>query len=556
MFKIDVKLIKTLNNVNKLFKDGKNTAFLTDYQKKILKFVQSKDFQARKLLLLYMDTGTGKTLTSLSCAAALLAEGHAKRVIILSPKSIQEEFMKQFNKFCTLIDPTNKNADKQKMLKDIRSKLISVCYNSNNTYKYFKEIPNRDNTVYIIDEAHLFCRAIMKVQIPDSKKEDYNEAEFINNGQCKKVYEDFLKLNNSYFLFLTGTPSAKTPFETVPLFNLAGVGFPENIEEFMTRYFKGTQIQHKDELQSVLKNLIVYVPGDNSRQQLKATPLQVHEVEMSIPQYIKYLDDYQQELREKGYVRHVNQYGWGFGQISSFHAKTFGDSVYVPVKTNETKQTIDYTHAPKIMKMYEDSAKIHGKCCFYFRFVERGVNSMRQKLENEGYTLASTDYDEVFSHPDKRYVIFTGSESVKTKYAYMRNFNQLQNIYGDYIKYILLSPAGSVGINLGAIRYLGIGSVEYNYSAIRQIMGRCNRLNSHISLPIKDRTLSNNIYLAVSNKTYIQQHKKELEQWYTRTAPEHKEQFPSIERCIYQDSLLDDKVNEEFRKMMQEISIL
>jgi superfamily II DNA or RNA helicase len=495
MFKIDVKLIKTLNSTNKLFKNGENTAFLTDYQKKILKFVQSKDFHVRKLLLLYMDTGTGKTLTSLSCAASLLAEGHVKRVIVLSPKSIQEEFMRQFNKFCTLIDPTNKNTGKQKMLKDIRSKLISVCYNSNNTYRYFKEIPNKDNTVYIIDEAHLFCNAVIKTHMPDISKEEY-----IHNEQCKKVYEEFLKLNNSYFLFLTGTPSTTTPFEMAPLFNLAGVGFPENNEEFMKRYFKGTQIQHKDELQSILKNLIVYVPNDNSRQQLKATPLQVHEIEMSTSQYINYLNDYNQESREKH-------------------------------------------NTPKIMQMYEDSAKIHGKCCFYFKSVEHGVNSMRQKLESEGYTLASTDYDEVFSHPAKRYIVFTGNESIKTKYSYMRNFNQLQNIYGDYIKYILLSPTGSVGINLGAIRYLGIGSVEYNYSTIRQIMGRCNRLNSHISLPIEDRTLSNNIYLTVLNK-------KELEKWHTRTTLEHQERY------IYQESLRNDKVNEEFRKMMQDISII
>lgn len=554
MFKINAKLLS-------IFKD--KMTFLTDYQQKILKYVQSNEFDKKRLLLLYMDTGTGKTLTSLACAASLLSEGKAKRIIILSPKSIQEEFMKQFHKFCTLIDPTSKDSETQKTLKDLKTKLISICYNSANTYKYYKALPDHDNAVYIIDEAHLFLRAIMKVQVPDSKNEkeagikvNTEADDYTNNGQCQKIYNELKKLNNSYFLFLTGTPSAKTPFETVPMFNLADAEFPENIEEFMNFFFKDMQIQNKKILKSALKGLVARVPGDNSRQNLKAKPLEIVEVEMSKLQYEQYLEDYKQELQEKGYIRHVNKYGWGFGQISSFHAKTFGDSVYIPVKDNEKKQTIDNIHAPKVIKMYEDSKKINGKCCFYFRFVERGVNTMRQLLENEGYTIASTDYEETFSKPGKHYVVFTGNESIHLKYKYMRYFNQPANIYGEYIKYIILSPAGSVGINLGAIRYLGIGSVEYNYSAIRQIMGRCNRLNSHIALPVKDRTLVNKIYLAVSNKDYITKHYDELKEWYTRRAPEHDEEFPSIERCIYQDSLQDDKINELFRNLLEEVSII
>jgi len=111
-------------------------------------------------------------------------------------------------------------------------------------------------------------------------------------------------------------------------------------------------------------------------------------------------------------------------------------------------------------------------------------------------------------------------------------------------------------LNLGAVRYLGIGCVEYNYSAIRQIMGRCNRVFSHLSLPEKDRTLVNYIYIASKNKKYSTKHATELRKWYTRRAPNHNEEFPSIERCIYQDSLEDDKMNVAFRKLLIEVSII
>lgn len=568
MFKINVKLANILNhNLNNLFK-GANMDFLMDYQSNILKYVQSAAFDKRKLLLLYMATGTGKTLTSLSCASALLAQGKAKRIVILSPKSIQEEFMKQFTKFCTIIDPTNENAEKQQLLSLLRSKIISICYNSGRTYSYFKALKQFDDTIYIIDEAHLFLRAIMKHQIPDNQMEaiarihsSSADNDFSNTGQCQKIYNIFKTLRRSYFLFLTGTPSAKTPFETVSMFNLAGAEFPTTIDDFMLTYFNGVEPQHVRELKTQLKGIVAYVAGNDTLQKLKASPLEVVEVEMTDYQYNQYLEDYQQELQEKGYVRHVNKYGWGFGQISSFHAKTFGDSVYVEPKnhkgeTDVSAQVVDETHAPKIIKMFRDSEKVYGKCCFYFRFVEKGVNTMRRHLENNGYTLASLNMDEVFSVPGKRYIVFTGAESIKTKYTYTKFFNSEKNVYGEYIKYIILSPAGSVGLNLGAVRYLGIGAVEYNFSAIRQIMGRCNRLNSHLSLPVADRTLVNKIYLATKNKKYCKEHVKEMRTWYTRRAPDHEEEFPSIERCIYQDSLMDDKVNESFRQILQEVSIV
>jgi hypothetical protein len=474
----------------------------------------------------------------------------------MSPKSIQEEFMKQFRKFCTLIDVENKTPDSH-TYKLLKSKIISICYNSGKTFQYFNDIPHKDSCAYIIDEAHLFLNSIMKTNIPDPKTEKEkgikpkDDVDVDNKGQCMKVFNELRKLKDSYFLFLTGTPAAKTPFETVPMFNLAGTNFPENIEDFMENHANNVPM-----LKTKLKGLVAHVAADNSLQKLKSTPLNVHEVEMSYYQYSAYIENLKKEFSEHGYITHVNKFGWGFGQISSFHAKTFGDSIYVPPEEPADVQTVDATHAPKILVMFNDAEKVHGKCCFYFKFLVKGVETMAQHLENNGYELASSSFDEVFTEPKKRYIKFTGEETVQQKYNYIRMFNQQSNIYGDYIKYIILSGAGSVGINLGAVRYLGIGSVEFNYSAIRQIIGRCNRLNSHVGLPVKDRTISNNIYISTTNKAYLRANKEEMEKWYKRRAPNWDEEFPSIERCIFQDSIADDAVNEAFREVLREVSIV
>ena len=552
MYKISYKFAKRLyNEFQSKIKEEKMEDLLLPYQAKILEYVQTKTFLNKKLLLLYMETGTGKTLTSLVSAISLLERKLVKRIVLLSPKSIQNEFIGQFIMYCKMVDPTMSDSKKQMKLGLIKSKILTVCYNSNKTLEYFNSLSWHDETVYIVDEAHLFLKSIIKANIPEDKNDpNYNE----NAGQCLKIYEKMKKLKKSFFLFLTGTPSAKTPFELVPMFNLIRLGFPESVDVFMEQYFTDTSINPKviKELRNKLEGLVVYVKGDNSSQNLKTKPLEEVEVEMSTQQYKQYLEDLKQEFAENGYTKSVNKFGWGFGQISSFHAKSFGDSIIVPDKQGN----INSKTAPKIVKMYEDTEKIVGKVCFYFRFTEKGVDTMRRYLESKGYTIAGNNYDEIFNKTGKHFICFTGNEPMNVKYNHLKAFNEKMNAYGEYIKYILLSPSGSVGINLFAIRFLGIGSVEYNYSNIRQIMGRCNRVYSHMQLPENDRKLDNKIYIATKNKAYCKKNKNELKEWYTRLAPNHNEEFPSIERCIYQDSIEDDKLNEVMREFLRDMSII
>lgn len=85
-------------------------------------------------------------------------------------------------------------------------------------------------------------------------------------------------------------------------------------------------------------------------------------------------------------------------------------------------------------------------------------------------------------------------------------------------------------------------------------MGRVNRLNSHIYLPEKERKLDNYIYITTKNKKYYKEHKKKIDQLCSRSAPNYNEISPTIERCIYQDSLEDDKLCEDFRRILRECS--
>lgn len=507
---------------------------LMPYQQKIQNFFLKSN---QIVLLLYMKVGTGKTLTSLACAIKAIETGNYDNIIILSPKSVQHEFKSNLELYSSF---TNYN-------KSINNKIKLIAYNSNNAQFKFKQLKLTSNCIFIIDELHLFLRSVIKVNLLEDQSKN-------NVGNCSSILDMIQKIKNKRVIGLTGTPSAKFPFELVPFFNLdQQCNLPETIDEFNDKFIDDTtkKIINQKLLKTQLKNLIAYVDKEDT-QQLKTTDLIEEEIQMSEQQYIKYLKDYQSELNEKGFTNKRNKYGLPFGMKSTFHCKTFQDSIYVGEYKGDYNSNIDNDHCPKIIKMYDDTKNIKGLCAFYFRFVDFGIKTMEAKLIKEGYK----EFNPKNKIKNKTYILFTGNETSEYRNKCKEIYNSDENKYGDYIKYILISPSGSVGVTLKNVRYLGIGCVEFNYSMIAQIMGRVNRLNSHIALPIKDRTLLNKIYISTKNEKYYKKHQQEIDKYCNRTTYEYKEKGLCIERIIFQDSIYDDMINVNFRKILQEISVI
>lgn len=532
--------------------------FLTDYQDIILKYFMSKYCQHRSMMLFWLAVGRGKTMLSLACGIAGINIRKFKRIIVLSPKSIQDEFIRNLHFYCFL--ECDKDKEKAEKMYDKYIKYFKfVPYNAYNSYEQFIEsTPEMEYSLFIIDEAHLFMKSIIKVNLlPEELKKN-------NIGNAKRIYDVIKGIRYKKVICLTGTPSAKTPFELVPAFNLISYGkdlFDNRYDVFMDKFIdsENKKIINKKELLEKIDGCVAYVPAKtgNELNEVKATDLIQVNLEMSEPQYKQYLIDYEKEVKELGYTNKKNIYGLPFGAKSSFHAKTFEDSIYWNSELKNTDKEdrnvckeiiIDENHCPKIIKMYNDSAKIKGLCCFYFRFTNiYGIECMEKCLQKNGFKRVGNNED-VFEKKDKRYVVFSGdySDDVRNRWKHM--FNHPKNKYGEYIKYIILSPSGIVGITLRNVRFLGIGSIEFNYSNIRQILGRCNRLNSHKDLPPEDRTLINKIYFMDKNKKYYEKYKDEIDVLCSRTAPEYNEVAPCIERIIFQDSLKDDIINEKFKK--------
>ena len=86
---------------------------------------------------------------------------------------------------------------------------------------------------------------------------------------------------------------------------------------------------------------------------------------------------------------------------------------------------------------------------------------------------------------------------IRTKNLYA--FNNPKNIYGDIIKVILISPAGSEGISLMNIRQVHILEPYWNEVRIEQLIGRAVRQGSHKNLVKEEQYVDIYRYFAIRN---------------------------------------------------------
>jgi hypothetical protein len=79
-------------------------------------------------------------------------------------------------------------------------------------------------------------------------------------------------------------------------------------------------------------------------------------------------------------------------------------------------------------------------------------------------------------------------------------YNLKENVDGELIKIIILSPAGKEGLNFNSVKSIHIIEPYWNNSRIEQIKGRGIRTCSHKLLPSRQRYV--NVYLYVSILPY------------------------------------------------------
>ena len=141
----------------------------------------------------------------------------------------------------------------------------------------------------------------------------------------------------------------------------------------------------------------------------------------------------------------------------------------------------------KILNIIFNVMRSEGPVVIYSNYVKmEGIEIIKIYL---GY-LGFYNYMSNFTLDKSKigYIEFHGGiKDQDDRYKGMRAYNEPENKFGDLIKIILISAAGSEGLSLENVRQVHILEPHWNETRIIQLIGRAVRQCSHKSLPMEKR---------------------------------------------------------------------
>jgi hypothetical protein len=206
------------------------------------------------------------------------------------------------------------------------------------------------------------------------------------------------------------------------------------------------------------------------------------------------------------------------------------------VKNNLDKYSI------KFYKILKKVGKCHGKVFIYSTFRSfGGLESLIKILELSGYK----DYEK-HGEGRRRFGVFSGDENLAQKERIKEIYNRDDNIYGNKLKILLLSPAAREGLSLYNVKQLHILEPYWNFSRISQILGRAVRYCSHKALPEEQRVVDAYIYIATHPNE-----KETVDQYIAKIARKKSKIIQEFE-----DALKESAVDCQLFKNMNHLGVL
>jgi hypothetical protein len=547
--------------------------------------------------LVFQSTGTGKSILMGSLIDYSIENDPERKIVTLLPKSLQRNLEINLAKYIRNKSGPIEKKSKEYIEKVIDS-IHFISLNASNMFEqvtkvnktidelsFEKQLTNLnsyvghnknflENSLVIMDEAHNFSNSVTN----GSK-----------NGV--KLYETMLATKNIKMVFFTATPIVNSPFELTPFFNLLRgvmhVGcnkyklFPENQQDFNDLFVnKNYTIKNKDKFQNRIYGFVSYYGnyflGDKESKIdfPKELPIIVEKVPMSMPQYTQY-----QAMRDIELKEEKNRYKKTFdnqvfairedSEINSYRIRSRQVCNYLipeyafDLRKNNTTVKRIYKiedndldnlakYSPKFAKIINNIEKYPSKLgMIYSEFVTgEGLNLFARVLEvTKGYVYWQKDTGAEYIEEEenqvlsrratyaKTYAIISGDVPTFHRQKIISTFNSEKNAHGGIISLLLVSKTGAEGISLKNVRHIHIMEPFWNHVRIEQVIARGVRYQSHLGLPLSERTVQPYIYIS----TFPPNIKKPEE----TTTDEH----------IYKMSLINKKLRTEFELAMLEVSI-
>ena len=485
-------------------------------------------------LLIYHGTGVGKTMLAVAIAEVMKSE---RQVIILSPKSLHENFRKEIRKYSQLTK-TEDSTDNYSFVSSNASNVLRQLSNRNKTKEDIKfektlDMENEidlEGTLVIVDEAQNFFNGIAH-----------------KSANAMGMYRAIIEAKNVKIIFLSGTPIVNEPFEIVPIFNMLYGGrlLPEAPVDFYNLYVdmeKG-MIRNKEKLKNRIFGLVSYT-GDwwrtggittketevreNFPDQLSTI---VEHVKMSIEQFAIYSSARDAEKNSNRDGKPSNGIAGSSYRTASRQLSNFLIPEVAKTKNMETKKYIKHIekitdehfeqlhiYSPKMKKMIKNINKHEGLNVVYSSFVSgEGLRIFSKVLDYNGWKAFDPYWDgnagEQSKHSEQskrsehkeplKYAIISGDVPSDDRDAIISKFISDENKNGEVIKLLMISSVGAEGLDLRNVRSVHIMEPYWNYGRIEQIIARAVRYRSHESLPESKRNVQPYIYLSDYPVNYV-----------------------------------------------------
>jgi hypothetical protein len=154
-------------------------------------------------------------------------------------------------------------------------------------------------------------------------------------------------------------------------------------------------------------------------------------------------------------------------------------------------------YSSKIKNICDNVLNSEGIVLIYSQYLSGGLIPIALALEENGFKKSDSSRPllkdpsvKITGKAAPRYVMITGDKALSpNNIEAVKNASSKENIHGEQIKVILISQAGSEGLDFKNIRQIHILEPWYNTNRIEQIIGRGVRTCSHMNLPFTKRNV-------------------------------------------------------------------
>ena len=478
-----------------------------------------------KGILVYHRIGSGKTCTAINIAEQWKG---IRKIIIVVPASLIGNFRGELRSKCagnTYI--TDRERNKLNSLHPSDDEYKEIIQKSDDRIDKYYHIYSYNKFVELLKYNEISLRN--SILIIDEVQNMVSEDGTYYNVLYDAIHEAPVDLR---IILLSATPMFDKPVEIALTMNLLRIPFElPTGREFEKMFIKVAKNKNTGQYSYKAKNLdlfkerikgyVSFFRGANPIA-FPETTIKYVKCEMSEFQYQSYVTVIKNEQQtdkdkedriltirsfRKGQILNLpNDFYIGARLISNvaFPNKGINEKGFKSFTGKYLQLENLQNYSIKFYKIMKKINVCPGPTYVYSNFLEYGgLKSFAKVLEAQGYK----NYVE-YGEGRKRYALISGDESASLKEEIKTVYNQVSNVRGGKLKVLLLSPSAKEGISLKSVRQAHIIEPYWNMARMEQVIGRGNRLCSHISLPEENRTFKVYIYIAThpNEKITIDQH--------------------------------------------------